>query len=93
MVAMVLGAGPRDLHIGLLFPPWTDVGEVVTRVAALNLPVLDIQAGGRLIVVLRDPEANPSTARELAAATGAIAITLRSTAFCARPLSTESPVQ
>lgn len=37
---------------GILVPPWASPGEGVAAVASLAVPIADIRAGGRLIVIM-----------------------------------------
>lgn len=56
LVALALRPQPGDANLGLLFPPWVSPGDAFSRVAALQLPIIDIRLGGRLVVLRAPPD-------------------------------------
>lgn len=78
---------PGAMRYGLLFAPWVSRAEAFNRAAALELPIVDIRMGGRLIVLV----AAPDSAKDIAVR-GAFSISQRAAALCGTTLSPEEPV-
>jgi len=59
LLALALVPRAGSAAFGVVVPPWVSPGDGLAAVAALSMPIADIRAGGRLIVVMPDAVAGP----------------------------------